>query len=44
MKPTRGTHHKKKKWRCPQCGRHRMQSVTDKRKKAQRRIRRTGDE
>jgi predicted RNA-binding Zn-ribbon protein involved in translation (DUF1610 family) len=37
MKPTRGTHHKKKKWRCPECGRHRMQSVTDKRKKAQRR-------
>ncbi len=25
MRETRGTHHKQKKWRCPKCGRARMQ-------------------
>ena len=28
MQETRGTHHKQKKWRCPSCGRARMEKVT----------------
>ncbi len=28
MEETRGTHHKQKKWRCPSCGRARMEKVT----------------
>jgi hypothetical protein len=30
MQETRGTHHKQKKWRCPECGRHRMEAVGQK--------------
>jgi transposase-like protein len=37
MQPTRGTHHKQKKWTCPQCGRSRMEQVTSKRKSRGRR-------
>lgn len=27
MRPERGTHHKQKRWRCPKCGRRRMQQL-----------------
>ncbi|MGE0430944.1 MAG: hypothetical protein AB7K09_22240 [Planctomycetota bacterium] len=37
MEEERGTHHKKKKWRCPKCGRARMEAVTHKRRNRDRR-------
>lgn len=37
MEETRGTHHKKKKWRCPTCGRARMEAVSLKHKNQRRR-------
>ena len=37
MQEERGTHHKKKKWRCPKCGAARMEQVTHKRRTRNRR-------